>query len=236
MKRLKPEGKSFKKVVHKLDKVFDLNINKYYLVVIVFALILIAAPTIRSDNSEQTKPTTPTTAKTGKADTPSEYVPKSIEWVSCDDGLCGTLDVPKDYSDLSQGTLTLALYKNDALVDPANAKNILINPGGPGASGIEAAKSFSGSFEGDFIDKVNIIGWDPRGVGASTKTECSNDLDYLFFSTDPTPDTQLEKDNIIQKSLRFSQECWKNSADLIPYITSENSVKDMDSIRQAISS
>lgn len=51
---------------------------------------------------------------------------------------CATIYVPKDYSDSSQGSIPLRLVRlpaSDSTAGPI--KSVIVNPGGPGGSGIE---------------------------------------------------------------------------------------------------
>jgi pimeloyl-ACP methyl ester carboxylesterase len=231
MKHLLQEDKFFKKTLRKLDSLFDLKLSQWSIGVFVLGILLVSFPIIRTlpEVIEKVQKKVPNQEKVL-----SSYIPQKIEWSVCDEGLCGSLDVPKDYGDLSKGLLTLQLFQREALTGKDGAPEILVNPGGPGASGIEAVKFGFESVTEEFSDSVNLIGWDPRGVGASTRSKCGDNLDYLFFSTDSSPDTQEEKINIIEQSRKFSNDCWKKSSDLLPYLTSANTVKDMESIRVSL--
>lgn len=64
----------------------------------------------------------------------------TAEWEACQgetDRECATIRVPKDYADASQGTIPLRLVRLAAAEGSTNVKSVIVNPGGPGQSGIE---------------------------------------------------------------------------------------------------
>lgn len=74
--------------------------------------------------------------------------------------------------------------------------SIFINPGGPGGSGIEQLQ-FS-DFPEELLAHYDIIGFDPRGVGASkfsdgTEIKCSDTIDYRsYFEGEDSPSSLEE--------------------------------------------
>jgi pimeloyl-ACP methyl ester carboxylesterase len=110
-----------------------------------------------------------------------------------------------------------------------------VNPGGPGQSGIEfVEQAASFVFPPEVLKKFDIIGWDPRGAGKSSKVECLDDMDVLFDGIDYSPDSQEEFDKMVQVNQELGQRCDEKDAELTRAITTENSVKDMDTIRVAL--
>ena len=106
---------------------------------------------------------------------------------------CGTLDVPLDYADPSKGDITLALIRRPAGDPDARIGSLLVNPGGPGVSGVGFLRSASTLFSEDVRDRFDLVAWDPRGVGDSTPAvDCLDDLD-VYISGDPSPETVEEQ-------------------------------------------
>ncbi|GAA2070432.1 alpha/beta hydrolase [Williamsia deligens] len=88
---------------------------------------------------------------------------------------CGRLTVPVDYDRPDGATASLAVFRLRAAKQSTGI--LLTNPGGPGVSGVEymagTASQFAGMAVGDTLD---IIGFDPRGVGRSTPAvRCRSD-------------------------------------------------------------
>lgn len=111
---------------------------------------------------------------------------------------------------------------------------MLVNPGGPGFGGTYLADNATAYFGGDLVDSFDIIGWDPRGTGESTPfVDCIDNYD-TYFTADPTPQNAAEKKTLIDATRLFSEECEKKSGDILPYISTNNTARDMDAIRAAL--
>ena len=146
----------------------------------------------------------------------------------------GHLQVPRDYSDPSKGTFDLYLARH--LADPSmRIGSLLVNPGGPGFGGSDFAVSADAIYGQSILDHFDIIGWDPRGTGLSTPAiDCTADYDHFYASSDITPDTSAERQYMVDLAKEFAAECVKSNADIIDYIGTNNSARDMDAIRRAL--
>ncbi|KAH7394211.1 TAP-like protein-domain-containing protein [Phaeosphaeria sp. MPI-PUGE-AT-0046c] len=90
-----------------------------------------------------------------------------LQWQPCfDKYTCSRLIVPLDYANLSAGTTTIAYIKQAAQSSSSSAEDILINPGGPGGSGVDFLLA-EGSMLSQLMPQYNIVGFDPRGVNNS---------------------------------------------------------------------
>ncbi|KAG6368122.1 hypothetical protein INS49_002323 [Diaporthe citri] len=90
----------------------------------------------------------------------------SVIWTPCfDDFTCANLIVPLDYDDVSAGETTIAFIQQASNL--TDAQDILINPGGPGASGVGTLLAAAQLFRPYLGQKHNIISFDPRGVNNS---------------------------------------------------------------------
>jgi len=108
----------------------------------------------------------------------SEVVPSSeLCWHDCYDSYqCARLQVPLDWTNLSNPhTVALALTRVPATVprdDPTFGGSILVNPGGPGGSGVDEVIWDGYGMRDAIIDSEDrhfeIISWDPRGVHHTT--------------------------------------------------------------------
>lgn len=99
----------------------------------------------------------------------NEQIPPSsdLQWVSCYDRFqCANLEVPLDYADPSIGTTIVAWIRQEAA--NSTGQDILYNPGGPSASGIDAVLRGSGdSLIEAMGNQYNLVSFDPRGVNNS---------------------------------------------------------------------
>ena len=159
----------------------------------------------------------------------------AFAWTEVEAGIDeGTLEVPLDYDTPSGGTITIYLMRHRA-VDPANRiGSLLVNPGGPGYGGSGLAYSADEIYGQDLLDRFDIIGWDPRGTGLSRPAiDCVDDYDK-YFGLDSSPDTPEERQALIDVGTEFGKSCLRKNKDVLPFISTANSARDMDSIRKAL--
>jgi pimeloyl-ACP methyl ester carboxylesterase len=111
---------------------------------------------------------------------------------------------------------------------------MLVNPGGPGFGGSSVAADAEYYFSDELLDRFDIIGWDPRGTGKSTPAvDCVDEYDD-YFGIDSTPESPEEKQAIIDAGQSFNDKCETNSGEILPYISTQATARDMDSIRRAL--
>jgi pimeloyl-ACP methyl ester carboxylesterase len=156
-----------------------------------------------------------------------------VDWRDCTGGQCATLSVPLDYGHPELGQLQLALLRRKARKPQARIGSLLLNPGGPGASGVALVQNLSSTFPQELRDRFDIVGWDPRGTGTSTAIDCGNQLDYLF-APDISPETAAAQQQLETASKQFADACAVRSAKLLPYISSSATAHDMDRIREVL--
>ena len=70
-----------------------------------------------------------------------------------------------DYSDTETGTTAIAFIKKPSN-DP-DAEDLILNPGGPGGSGVDLILSGSDVAESKVGPNFNLVSFDPRGVNNS---------------------------------------------------------------------
>jgi len=147
----------------------------------------------------------------------------------------GSLRVPIDYRDPSKGTFDLFVARHLATKPSKRIGTLLVNPGGPGFGGSDFAVHADGVYSAALLERFDIIGWDPRGSGKSTPAiDCIDDYDRYFASTDITPDNEAERQQIIDLAKEFETNCAEKNAKILQYVGTNNSARDMDSIRRAL--
>ena len=162
----------------------------------------------------------------------------SIAWKNC--GIarypaleCASIKVPLDYSKPGGRTITLALSRVPHTA-PTYQGPLLVNPGGPGGSGLTLAGFVAGALPADVAAQYDIIGFDPRGVGRS---EPALDCKPGYFTPvrpDPVPRSAADEAANIARAASFAQACGTRHGDVLPHINTVNAAKDMDSIRAAL--
>jgi pimeloyl-ACP methyl ester carboxylesterase len=183
------------------------------------------------DSDQSDESTTPESTPSVSAD--------EIVWTKCKadpqgENQCGELAVPFDYQDPSLGSFTLFLTRRPAGDQKFKVGSMLVNPGGPGFGGSSVAADAEYYFSDELLDRFDIIGWDPRGTGKSTPAvDCVDEYDD-YFGIDSTPESPEEKQAIIDAGQSFNDECEANSGEILPYISTQATARDMDSIRRAL--
>jgi pimeloyl-ACP methyl ester carboxylesterase len=162
-----------------------------------------------------------------------------LDWVACPDsgelkGLqCATLQVPLDYDDAGRGTIGIALDRRAA--SGTAIGSLLINPGGPGESGVDFLPGLLPEIPAAVTDRFNIVGFDPRGVGASDPVTCGtgSQLD-AELSVDPAPTTAAGVATLVTADRRFAEGCEARSHAILPFVGTTDAARDMDRIRIAV--
>lgn len=165
----------------------------------------------------------------------------SVTWGPCEDPFldqfgieCGMLSVPLDYDHPRGQKIQLALSRLRHTVPDANYQGImLVNPGGPGGSGLIY------SVFGLIIDPAaggayDWIGFDPRGVGSSVPA-LSCVPDYSAGPRPPyTPATRDIERAWLGRVGDYAKACGRAGGSLLRHVTTIDNAKDMNSIRQAL--
>ena len=177
-----------------------------------------------------------------QADDPPAQQPDSgtISWSDCKNPLpdgvfeCGNLSVPFDYENPDAGTFSLFLTRRLAGSPSDRIGSMLVNPGGPGFGGTSVAEYARYYFSDALVERFDVVGWDPRGTGKSTPAvDCIDDYDR-YFGIDSPPNDEAAKQAMIALTQEFVDECVERNGDMLKYISTEHSARDMDSIRRAL--
>lgn len=167
------------------------------------------------------------------------FYEQTLAWEPCDGGMdCAVVTAPLNWEDPAEGEIELAIIRSRATSGEAIA-SLLTNPGGPGSSGLGFIRdSVSFAVGEDVRAQFDVIGFDPRGVGASTAVTCftdSADMDaYLFDIPENTRGSDAWADELLEGSAEFAAACEANSDGILPYITTEQSARDMDLLRAVL--
>ena len=169
-----------------------------------------------------------------------------IEWSQCQteasdetrvpaDAECGMLSVPVDYDDPDGEVARLAMIRFKATGEKIGS--LIINPGGPGESGVEAAASVVGSLPESVRQRFDLVGFDPRGVANSTPALwCNSDADNDRLRAEPQVDYSPEGVAEIEKETKeFVQRCEdKMGEEFLANVGTANVARDLDAMREAL--
>jgi pimeloyl-ACP methyl ester carboxylesterase len=176
-------------------------------------------------------------ASTGRA--PSGVTPSgraaagTPAWRNCGNAECATLAVPLDELHPDARSIDLSLVRIPAADPSRRIGSLLVNPGGPGASGVAFARAAADGFPSEIRDRFDIVGFDPRGVGRSAPVQCDDNLDS-YYALDFAPDSEQERAALVAGVQKLVDSCEAGSGSLLPYLSSEYTARDMDRIRAAL--
>jgi pimeloyl-ACP methyl ester carboxylesterase len=176
----------------------------------------------------------PSASPVARATATATPAPPRIVWSSCGRGFqCGLMRAPKDYDDPAAGVLEVSLVRRPARDADRRIGALLVNPGGPGGSGVDLVREGTRLFPRNLLDRFDLIGFDPRGVNTSTAVRCIDNLDPRA-QLDPSPDNAAELKALADDARTYAQACAKRNADLLPYLSTDAVVDDLERIRQAL--
>jgi pimeloyl-ACP methyl ester carboxylesterase len=166
----------------------------------------------------------------------AKFYEQGITFQPCGDSLsCATVVVPRDYENPEAGSFGVQIAKRPA-GDPANrVGTLMVNPGGPGGSGIEYVRSADFLFSPEILDRFDIVGFDPRGVAESNPIVCFEPQEAdEFLASDASPDDATETDELIELSRKIGELCGERAPELVAQIGSMDVARDMDVIRAVL--
>jgi pimeloyl-ACP methyl ester carboxylesterase len=197
------------------------------------------ADTVASD-------TTPTSTA------PAEPKVAPIDWTDCDEQIqpliaaqpgsdrnlkfeCGRTQVPISYKEPKGATLPLFLVRAVMAGQTDRIGSLVVNPGGPGRSGADAAISLALTLPTEVLSRFDIVGFDPRGVGLSTPVECiSDDMKQQIVAAEPRPTTDAQLDDAFALTKDVADACAKEYGDALGTFNTVDTARDMEQLRQSL--
>jgi pimeloyl-ACP methyl ester carboxylesterase len=183
----------------------------------------------------------PQTGSASQAAGPVVPVHSTLHWHACSGQLaqqgvpdCTMLSVPVNYADPGGRHVSLALDMIPATVPKSQQQGVmLVNPGGPGGSGLSLAVEVAQGLSPSVAASYDIVGFDPRGVGSSVPAlRC----DPGFFSgvrPNYIPANAAAEQVLINRAKTYATDCEQRFGWLLPYMTTQDVARDMDAIRTA---
>lgn len=172
------------------------------------------------------------------------YYNQEVQWRSCGQDRCAEIRVPVSYdstktdgtdSNASQTPETPSIAIAIRQFGDPSLPALLVNPGGPGAPGIDFAQYISQALDPAVSERFSVVGFDPRGTGRSAPISCFNAQQLnAWLRIDITPDTARERRNLMKASGEISQRCLADSPETAAFIGTEETVQDLDVIRAVL--
>lgn len=215
------------------------------ILVTVAAVTVLVAGCAAGAGGDRTRPGDGPTAAAGAGVVPAglEHIyTQPVRWGSCADYEtdgplasrieCARITVPVDYDDPTGPTAQIAISRTVATGDKIGS--LLVNPGGPGASGLSLATTGEGTALAEHFD---VVGFDPRGIGASTpQVRCRTDAEFDAERADPRVDMSPSGIARIEDlNRRYADRCaQRTGTDLLAHVGTREVVRDMDVIRSVL--
>ncbi|BBZ36499.1 alpha/beta hydrolase [Mycolicibacterium confluentis] len=181
------------------------------------------------------------------------FYEQRIAWETCDDyastaietavfaaaptAECGRLMVPLNYQQPSGKTARLAVMRVPARGEAIGS--LVINPGGPGGSGLFAAAATSlGLAENPVTESFDLVGLDPRGVGRSEPSiDCFTDTDTEADEGDvplTTQGTTVQWTEADTRAIVDRCAAGSGGADVLASVGTRDAARDIDVLRAVL--
>ena len=160
-----------------------------------------------------------------------DYYRQTLNWSGCRDGFeCATMLVPLNYAKVATSpSLQLSVIR---LKSSSSVGSLILNPGGPGGSGIDYVRAASYVVSPHLLKRYDIVGFDPRGVGLSTPVHCMTDQQTdAYIAADGTPDNQAEINSLVSLSKIIARGCAAKSDPTYKYVDTVSAARDIDILR-----
>jgi pimeloyl-ACP methyl ester carboxylesterase len=167
----------------------------------------------------------------------SAAAPSRVLWSPCEGGRfdCATVPVPLDYDEPSGASILLSLVRLPA-TDPARRiGSLLVNPGGPGGSGVDLVLGFGEFLAPEIRARFDIVGFDPRGVGRSTALRCfgtPRQWGPAFWAELPL--TSAGVDVVAAADRYLAEACAQRGGSILGHMSTGDVVRDMDLLRAGL--
>lgn len=146
---------------------------------------------------------------------------------------CGTMEVPLNYAQPEGEKISIAVSRIKARKAESRLGVMLLNPGGPGSRGLDLPLYMEQVMPQSVRDRYDLIGFDPRGVGRSTPVSCGLTRAQSLELAPP-----IQKPEGFDATAAFMQQvaagCGTVSGARLPHMTTANTARDMNQIRQAL--
>lgn len=195
---------------------------------------------------------TPSAAGTQSSSRAEEPSPAELEVSDCTDTVdellaggpppdrelsweCGSLDVPLDYADPDHGTVQLAVVRGRLRDEQRRIGSLVINPGGPGGSGTDAALNLAYVLPIEVVAGFDIVGFDPRGVNFSDPITCvADDYKDELYGAEPYARDDAEFQLQVEIAETVAGECFERYGEDLGSFNTVNTARDLDQLRAAL--
>lgn len=170
----------------------------------------------------------------------SQFYEQEITWGDCaevEDSAemeCAELTVPVDYADPDGETTTVVLSRIASTGD-ASRGSLILNPGGPGGSGVDLLQVAPAYFDSSLRDDYDLVSFDPRGVFRSDGIDCLDAAGLDAWRNESAFDPATESlDDLREEYRTVGEACAENSGSVLEHMDTESVARDLDVMRAVL--
>lgn len=175
----------------------------------------------------------------GAADARAEAGTKSaaIPWTACRNGFeCARVAVPLDYDKPRGAAISLSLIRLPASTPSRRIGSLFLNPGGPGGSGVDFARSIAKFLPLEIRARFDVVGFDPRGIAGSTPLRCYDTLEQAVTDLPPFPFPQTPAEEQKQRvaDQKLTSACATHGGAILRHMSTADVARDLNRLRQLV--
>ena len=156
-----------------------------------------------------------------------------VVWKPCGDkgAECGTVAVPVDWASPGGAKVELALSRRRATRPASRIGSLVLNPGGPGGAGAEWVRDSARPLATAAVaERFDLVGFDPRGVGASSPITC----DKKLYPEPEPPTNAAEFAKVAERNRALAQDCRRRTGPLFDHVDNLAVARDIEAVRAAL--
>ena len=164
------------------------------------------------------------------------FYEQEVTWADCGSGFdCASVEVPMNYADPTGDTIEIAIKRFNHTGSGPALGTMFVNPGGPGGSGIEMVESIDYYLSSGLRQQYDVIGFDPRGVGASHGVRCyTTEQLNEWYEKLYDLETDAGWDEYVADATAYGEACLENTGPLMEFLDTVSAAKDLDILRGTV--
>lgn len=170
----------------------------------------------------------------------ARFYEQEVSWGDCeetsgDTGLeCADLEVPADYDQPDGETTTVVMARSASTSDAAGG-SLILNPGGPGGSGVDLMQVAPGYFDSSIQERYDLVSFDPRGVFRSDGIDCLDAEGLDRWRAESAYDPAAESLDELRSSYQeVGEACAENSGPVLEHMDTDSVARDLDVMRAVL--
>jgi pimeloyl-ACP methyl ester carboxylesterase len=162
-----------------------------------------------------------------------------LNWYGCyERAQCATVRLPLDYDDPDGPSVEIAVLRVKARKQASRIGSLFVNPGGPGGSGTDMAYLAPAFLSDSILDRFDVVGFDPRGMGFSDNLKCFSSTREQTLTLKPLnkffPYGAAEEAAYTKAARAVGRACSITGAALAGAMSTAEVARDMDVLRRAV--